>query len=449
MAARIDGVDISHHQAGSINYTLAKQAGVKFVFHKATEGATLKDSRYTQRRAEVAKAGIVFGAYHFARPNRDGKDALAEAKFFLDTARPKPGDMRPVLDLEDRNGLSRAALTEWVKVFVAEVKRQTGQTPIIYTPFDLNNTFNCPLWVARYSDAMNPPNVPEPWERYTIWQFSDGEFGKPDFVPGFGHVDLNTLRGVASETLPTLRLKTAQPAPLRSLEFIGRVVTANIKCNPTMVQSKVVADVKEVSTLAGVVFWQEIGITRYKEAIRALDRTVWQSVIASGGAGAIPISWKKKYWEFMSAGSVLTHKGRPLVSPNRYITWVILRNRKTGAVVVFVNTHFISGAWNRERKLFKKWRQVQWTIHWEKERDLIGRWIGRDMSVVGGGDFNRVDVRKFHRDMVWLDDGGIDKLFYVEAPKGANLREVATGEALVVDLNSDHHGNRAKIGVRK
>jgi hypothetical protein len=46
----IDGVDLSHWQSGAIDFGRAKAAGVQFVYHKATEGLTVKDAKYASRR---------------------------------------------------------------------------------------------------------------------------------------------------------------------------------------------------------------------------------------------------------------------------------------------------------------------------------------------------------------------------------------------------------------
>lgn len=203
----IDGVDISHHQSHKIDWAAAKRAGVKFAYLKATEGETVHDDFYARRRTECAKAGIVIGAYHFARPNKSGRDGTAEAKMFLKWAKVKPGDMLPVLDLEDNGGLGRAALTKWVGDFWGEVIRQTGQVGITYTSknFPLNNAFGSLLWVPRYNNAMRLPGLPAPWKTWTIWQFSNGQDGIPRTVPGIGPCDINTLnRGVV---LADLRLK--------------------------------------------------------------------------------------------------------------------------------------------------------------------------------------------------------------------------------------------------
>ena len=215
-AARIDGVDFSHWQAGTVvNYTKARRSGVRFMWHKATESTTYVDASYGTRRQQSA-GHLTFGAYHFARPSKtDGK---TQAQFFLRHATVRKGDLRPALDLEDSGGLGIAALTAWAGKFVAEVEHQTGEKPFIYTPFDLNNNFDCPLWVARYSDAMSPPRVPKPWKTWTVWQFSNGVYGSPTSAPGIGgKVDLNTLNtSTPGKLLAKFIVGATDPAPTPS-----------------------------------------------------------------------------------------------------------------------------------------------------------------------------------------------------------------------------------------
>ena len=186
----IDGVDISHWQEGPLDFAAAAEAGVKFVVHKVTDGTTFLDEKYEPRRVRVADAGLVWGGYHFARP--DKSSGAKQAQFFLSRLLPRPGDLRPVLDLEKTGGMRPARLGAWTQDFVDEVRLRLGVEPIIYSPFDLPSRFG-PLWVARYSNANTPPRIPRPWQSYHLWQFSNGVFGRPHAVPGLGHVDINTL----------------------------------------------------------------------------------------------------------------------------------------------------------------------------------------------------------------------------------------------------------------
>ena len=183
---KIHGVDISHHQNGVIGWAALKAAGVKWMYHKATEGAGFRDSNYARRRAEAREVGMPFGAYHFARPSVG--DAQTEARFFISVAQPKPGDLRPVLDLETTEGLSMEQIRTWADTFCAEVERLTSVTPMVYTPYTLSDALErkALFWVPRYNNTNTPPV-----RQWDIWQFSNGVYGVPNRVSGLGNVDLN------------------------------------------------------------------------------------------------------------------------------------------------------------------------------------------------------------------------------------------------------------------
>jgi GH25 family lysozyme M1 (1,4-beta-N-acetylmuramidase) len=202
---RVDGVDISHHQSGKLDLVGAKRRGLKWVYHKATEGDTFVDSNYGKRRAEAKAAGLPFGAYHFARPEK--ADAVAEARRFIAIAKPQPGDLRPALDLETTEGMSMAAIRTWAGQFIAEVERLTGVKPIVYTPYDLGTVARgCLMWRPRYNSDNRPPVLP-----YDIFQFSNGVLGVPNTIAGVGHVDLNYMR--PGLTVAQMQIPKAKPAP--------------------------------------------------------------------------------------------------------------------------------------------------------------------------------------------------------------------------------------------
>lgn len=188
---RTDGADLSHWQDGALDFVLAKKADLRFVYHKATEGTNYVDPNYLKRRHPVAAAGLPYGAYHFARLGQS--DGAAQARFFLSQAKPLQGDMIPMLDLEVADGRTAKQLTDWAGDFITTVRKATGSDVIVYTPFDLLDDFDCPLWVARYSNTNALPRIPKPWSKATIWQFTDGLYGTPTSHPGLGKVDLNYL----------------------------------------------------------------------------------------------------------------------------------------------------------------------------------------------------------------------------------------------------------------
>jgi GH25 family lysozyme M1 (1,4-beta-N-acetylmuramidase) len=208
---RVDGVDISHHQAGSLDLAAAKRRGLKWLYHKATEGDNYTDPNYARRRAEAEKAGLPFGAYHFARPEKS--DAAAEARRFLAVAKPKPGDLRPALDLETQEGLSLADIRVWAATWIATVTKALGGVkPIVYTPFDLGAADDgCLLWRPRYNNTNTPPAL-----RWDIWQFSNGTFGVPHSLAGIGNVDLNTMR--PGLDLDAMLIPKPEPKPQRETQ---------------------------------------------------------------------------------------------------------------------------------------------------------------------------------------------------------------------------------------
>lgn len=208
-ALRVDGVDISHHQSRAIDLPRAKKNGLKWLYHKATEGTSFKDANYSKRRAEAKAAGLPFGAYHFARA--DVGDAAQEANFFLAYAKPLPGDLRPALDLETTEGMSLSQIRTWAKTFIAVVEKAVGVKPVVYTPFDLGTVDDgCIIWRPRYNNSNTPPVL-----KWDIWQFSNGVYGVPKSIAGLGNVDLNIMRNgltVSDMSIPSKRLTVTQLA---------------------------------------------------------------------------------------------------------------------------------------------------------------------------------------------------------------------------------------------
>jgi GH25 family lysozyme M1 (1,4-beta-N-acetylmuramidase) len=198
----LPGIDVSHHQ-NAIDWAQVAASGVRFAIAKATEGTAYIDPLFATNRAEAMAAGIVFGAYHFARPDLHPFDAIPEADHFVDTAQLAPGNIVPVLDLERAGDLNPVALTDWVLQWLGEVTARTGVRPMVYTSpngwrdrtagttaiADAGYTM---LWIAHWNVAS--PTLPaNDWQgnSWKIWQYSNcGD------VPGIGGcVDLDFLNG--------------------------------------------------------------------------------------------------------------------------------------------------------------------------------------------------------------------------------------------------------------
>ena len=166
------GADVSHWDAPVDWPTLAKQ--IAFVFIKATEGTNDTDPDFTSSWAAAKASGITRGAFHYFHPD---EDPIAQAKYFLNTAGLESGDMPPVLDLEEADGVSAANQVSEALQWLAYVQAATGAVPIIYIDpaflKELGNpaTFSTYiLWQAEW-DVSVPQPMP-PWAVWDFWQVS-------------------------------------------------------------------------------------------------------------------------------------------------------------------------------------------------------------------------------------------------------------------------------------
>lgn len=227
-----------------------------------------------------------------------------------------------------------------------------------------------------------------------------------------------------------------------------------------MANRKVEADVRTARAMGGVIFFQEIGEQEDVEAIRS-QLGPGYAVLHTRPACSTPIAFNTKYWEIApqemlpegieNQGIAEMHKGAAWASPTRRVVWVVLKRRnKTGRgrklrLACFMNTHFVSGAWNRKPKRRKAWRKVQWEIHWAKMQALVCSFYNAGITVIFGGDFNRLAVKPFHPAQRWLVNGGIDKIGVLEAPGGVRVDFVSSDRR---DLNSDHDARSAQLRLR-
>ena len=172
----IHGIDVSHHQE-NINWDLVKNMQVQnikigFVFIKATEGIGRVDSHFNQNWFRSKDAGMCRGAYHFFLATKSGK---LQAQNFIDVVTLKPGDLPPVLDVEQTYGVPVDKLRKEVKAFLQTTEQYYGVKPIIYTNVDfyknnLGSEFDkYPLWVAHYYEEQQP-RITRDW---AFWQHND------------------------------------------------------------------------------------------------------------------------------------------------------------------------------------------------------------------------------------------------------------------------------------
>jgi lysozyme len=191
-------IDISHHQGENINFAKVKAAGIVGVIHKATAGTNFKDRMYPINRQKAVQAGLLWGAYHWGTGD---VDAAAQVQFFLDYAQP---DDQTLLALDYEPNVSGAHRlgpdmnAQQATDFTAKLQTIRGKFPLLYTGMAMQGHIpsipDCPLWWARY--ANQPKGIPEAWETWTLWQYTDGANGlQPHTVDGIGSCDRDQFNG--------------------------------------------------------------------------------------------------------------------------------------------------------------------------------------------------------------------------------------------------------------
>jgi len=199
----VHGIDVSSYQ-GRIDWRRVAQQQVRFAFIKASEGGTMRDTRFRRNWREARAAGVLCGAYHYFQPSRNGN---LQARLFIRTVPLRPGDLPPVLDVEATRFHDVSALRLGVQQWLQDVEAHYGVRPILYTNYTFYRRYlaghfdEYPLWLAHYE--VDQPTLPA--ERWIIWQHSDEAY-----VPGIrGTVDFNVFQGSYDELLQ-LRV----PAPI-------------------------------------------------------------------------------------------------------------------------------------------------------------------------------------------------------------------------------------------
>lgn len=198
-------------------------------------------------------------------------------------------------------------------------------------------------------------------------------------------------------------------------------------------------DVNIVNDLGDVIMWQEIEPGYYKGAIRELlPNEHWENTCLTVES---PISLSRAKWNATRSGVKRTHVGLKFVSPHRYISWTLATHKRTKAQVVFINSHFVSGAYTKGKYFSTRWyRKSRWAFHFAVLQLMIKRFNAAGYSVVVGGDWNRHDVPNFTKDTVFVIRGTLDHLVWCPAPGGTTLhvlerKSYSTG---ALHLNTDH-----------
>lgn len=191
---KIHGIDVSSYQ-GNIYWPAVaamhdQDVNIRFAFIKATEGLNNVDRQFKHNWQNAKEAKITRGAYHFFLATKSGS---MQAQNFIKAVKLQPGDLPPVLDVEELYGVPVDSLRNRVMTWLRLVEKTYRVKPIIYTNVSFYKNFlgdefaDYPLWVAHYF-VKEKPGIKDGWQ---FWQHNAA--GKIDGIKT--RVDFNVFSG--------------------------------------------------------------------------------------------------------------------------------------------------------------------------------------------------------------------------------------------------------------
>ncbi|MGI8820526.1 MAG: glycoside hydrolase family 25 protein [Chthoniobacterales bacterium] len=216
-------VNLSHYDLLRPDFGQMRAEGIVGVIHEATYPRGERDEYYASRQEAAVRAGMLWGAYHFA----NSSDPVAQANQFLATVQTawrqaspgsRPNEVLLVLDFEKNGHYPGGTMNVKQAVQFAEhIRQRTGVYPGIYSnenrvrsvlgsllvpPAQKRALTNCWLWIANYHYV---PRSFSPWHQWTMWQYTgDGKCDLPraSYPKGAANVrnaERNIFRGSTSE----------------------------------------------------------------------------------------------------------------------------------------------------------------------------------------------------------------------------------------------------------
>lgn len=201
------GIDLYHGNAlpASSGFHDLYNAGIRFLFHKLTDGDSYTDPTFAPRmqRLETMQDAsgqplILSGAYHFARTG----NGVYQADRFLEAASDFP-DLALALDWELPDDRKDPMDRPNAEAFVTRVHAKTGKFTLLYASRAFPGEHGigrgytgplaqCPFWLS--APGVKVPKPPAPWSRVAIHQY-DWE-GR---IAGMTGVDLDVFQGTEAE----------------------------------------------------------------------------------------------------------------------------------------------------------------------------------------------------------------------------------------------------------
>lgn len=191
---QIHGIDVSKYQRDihweEVKKMKSNNVKIGFAFMRATIGCVRRDGYFNKNWRESKEACIPRGAYHYFYCNQNSK---MQALNFIQCVKLNSGDLPPVLDIEEFDGVSEKEFRKKIKEWLTIVESYYHVKPIIYTYTNFYDDYlsdgfdDYPFWIAHYN-RNNHPNTSSNWH---FWQHS--ERGHVNGIDA--NVDFNVFNG--------------------------------------------------------------------------------------------------------------------------------------------------------------------------------------------------------------------------------------------------------------
>jgi lysozyme len=212
-------VNLSHYDLMRPDFGQMKAEGIVGVLHEATYPRFVVDDKYSSRQGAAVRAGLLWGAYHYA----NASDPIRQADHFLSTVESawrraegagRPNEILLVLDFEKNGHYPGGTMRiDQAVAFVERIHERTGVYPGLYSgEYRIRGIINstgvstthkqvlarCWLWVANYH--YEPRSI-SPWGHWTMWQYTgDGvcdlpRSAYPKSVANIRNAERNIFRG--------------------------------------------------------------------------------------------------------------------------------------------------------------------------------------------------------------------------------------------------------------
>lgn len=227
-------VNMSHYDLMRPDFETMKEQGIVGVIHEATYPPYERDAYYGTRQTAAARAGLLWGAYHFA----NATDPIRQAEHFLRVVESnwrgpgiRPDGVLLVLDFEKNGHYPGGTMrVDQAVTFVERIHQRTGKYPGLYSSeyrlrkvlYDPRVTAeqrriltNCWLWIANYH---HEPRDTAPWGHWTMWQYTgDGvcDLPRASYPKGIANIkkaERNMFRGSPAAVEAFWKENAWQPA---------------------------------------------------------------------------------------------------------------------------------------------------------------------------------------------------------------------------------------------